>query len=54
MGRMMAILAAVFVTILLVAGNTMAHSVRERTGELAVLSLTTMRVLSMDRNLGDG
>jgi acyl-coenzyme A thioesterase PaaI-like protein len=26
----------------------------ERTGELAVLSLTTMRVLSMDRILGDG
>jgi putative ABC transport system permease protein len=34
---MMAILAAVFFTILLVAGNTMAYSVRERTGELAVL-----------------
>lgn len=32
-----AILAAVFFTILLVAGNTMAQSVRERTGELAVL-----------------
>jgi putative ABC transport system permease protein len=34
---MMAILAAVFFTILLVAGNTMAQSVRERTSELAVL-----------------
>lgn len=33
----MAILAAVFFTILLVAGNTMAYSVRERVGELAVL-----------------
>lgn len=32
-----AILAAVFFTMLLVAGNTMAQSVRERTGELAVL-----------------
>ncbi|HEY0515044.1 MAG TPA: ABC transporter permease [Thermoanaerobaculia bacterium] len=32
-----AILAAVFFTLLLVAGNTMAQSVRERTGELAVL-----------------
>lgn len=32
-----AILTAVFFTILLVAGNTMAQSVRERTGELAVL-----------------
>ena len=31
------ILAAVFFTILLVAGNTLAQSVRERTGELAVL-----------------
>jgi len=31
------ILAAVFVTILLVAGNTMAQSVRERTQELGVL-----------------
>jgi putative ABC transport system permease protein len=34
---MMAILAAVFFTILLVAGNTMAQAVRERTSELAVL-----------------
>ena len=32
-----AITGAVFFTILLVAGNTMAQSVRERTGELAVL-----------------
>ncbi len=32
-----AILVMVFFTILLVAGNTMAQSVRERTGELAVL-----------------
>lgn len=31
------ILAAVFFTILLVAGNTLAQSVRERTGELSVL-----------------
>jgi putative ABC transport system permease protein len=31
------ILSAVFFTILLVAGNTMAQSVRERTGELGVL-----------------
>jgi putative ABC transport system permease protein len=34
---MTSILAAVFFTILLVAGNTMAQSVRERTSELAVL-----------------
>jgi putative ABC transport system permease protein len=34
---MVAILAAVFFTILLVAGNTMAQSVRERIGELGVL-----------------
>ena len=34
---MMAILTAVFFTILLVAGNTMAQSVRERIQELAVL-----------------
>jgi len=34
---MMAILSAVFFTILLVAGNTMAQSVRERIQELAVL-----------------
>jgi putative ABC transport system permease protein len=31
------ILAAVFVTLLLITGNTMAQSVRERTNELAVL-----------------
>jgi putative ABC transport system permease protein len=34
---MMSIIAAVFFTILLVAGNTMADAVRERTNELAVL-----------------
>jgi putative ABC transport system permease protein len=34
---MMAILSAVFFTILLVAGNTMAQSVRERTAEIGVL-----------------
>jgi putative ABC transport system permease protein len=34
---MMSIIAAVFFTILLVAGNTMAYAIRERTGELAVL-----------------
>ena len=34
---MTAIVAAVFFTILLVAGNTMAYAVRERTNELAVL-----------------
>jgi putative ABC transport system permease protein len=34
---MQAIMSAVFFTILLVAGNTMAQSVRERTGEIAVL-----------------
>jgi putative ABC transport system permease protein len=34
---MMAIVGAVFFTILLVAGNTMAYAVRERTSELAVL-----------------
>jgi putative ABC transport system permease protein len=33
----MSIMAAVFFTILLVAGNTMAYTVRERTSELAVL-----------------
>jgi putative ABC transport system permease protein len=32
-----AVLTAVFFTILLVSGNTMAQSVRERTGELAVM-----------------
>lgn len=34
---MMAVLSAVFFTILLVAGNTMGQAVRERTGELGVL-----------------
>jgi putative ABC transport system permease protein len=34
---MTAILVAVFFTILLVTGNTMAQSIRERTSELAVL-----------------
>jgi len=34
---MMSIVAAVFFTILLVAGNTMAYAVHERTNELAVL-----------------
>ena len=34
---MVSIVAAVFFTILLVAGNTMAYAVRERTSELAVL-----------------
>ncbi len=34
---MVAILSAVFFTILLVTGNTMAQAVRERTGELGVL-----------------
>ena len=34
---MVSIVAAVFFTILLVAGNTMAYAVRERTNELAVL-----------------
>jgi putative ABC transport system permease protein len=34
-----AILGAVFFTILLVTGNTMAQAVRERTGELGVLNL---------------
>jgi putative ABC transport system permease protein len=47
---MMAILAAVFFTILLVAGNTMAQAVRERTSELAVLKtlgFTDGRVLAL-------
>ncbi|HVS00264.1 MAG TPA: FtsX-like permease family protein [Thermoanaerobaculia bacterium] len=45
-----AVLSAVFFTILLVAGNTMAQSVRERTGELAVLKtlgFTHGQVLAM-------
>ena len=47
---LMAILSAVFFTILLVAGNTMAQSVRERTEELGVLKalgFTNERVLAM-------
>ncbi len=45
-----AIVGAVFFTILLVAGNTMAQSVRERTGEFAVLKavgFTDTHVLSL-------
>ena len=45
---MMAILAAVLFTILLVVGNTMAQAVRERTSELAVLKtlgFSDLRVL---------
>lgn len=45
-----AILGAVFFTMLLVAGNTMAQTVRERTGELAVLKtigFTDRRVLGL-------
>ena len=45
-----AILAAVFFTILLVTGNTMAQAVRERTGELGVLKalgFTSNQVLLM-------
>jgi putative ABC transport system permease protein len=44
------ILSAVFFTILLVAGNTMAQSVRERTGELGALKamgFTNTMVLSL-------
>ena len=44
------ILAAVFFTLLLVAGNTMAQSVRERTSELAVLKtlgFSDLRVLAL-------
>jgi putative ABC transport system permease protein len=47
---MTAILSAVFFTILLVAGNTMAQSVRERTEELGVLKamgFTSRRVLTL-------
>lgn len=45
-----AVLAAVFFTILLVSFNTMAQSVRERTGELAVLKtlgFTSARILAL-------
>jgi putative ABC transport system permease protein len=44
------ILSAVFFTILLVAGNTMAQAVRERTNELGVLKaigFTNVRVLTL-------
>jgi putative ABC transport system permease protein len=44
------IMGAVFFTILLVTGNTMAQAVRERTGELGVLKaigFTNMQVLSL-------
>ena len=47
---MMAVMGAVFFTILLVAGNTMAQSVRERTEELGVLKamgFTNFRVASI-------
>lgn len=47
---MIAILSAVFFTILLVAGNTMGQSVRERTEELGVLKalgFTNQRVLAL-------
>lgn len=46
----MAVVGAVFFTILLVAGNTMAQSVRERTEELGVLKaigFTNLRVLTL-------
>lgn len=46
----MAVVSAVFFTILLVAGNTMAQSVRERTGELGLLKalgFTNSRVLAL-------
>ncbi|HWQ93752.1 MAG TPA: FtsX-like permease family protein, partial [Clostridia bacterium] len=45
-----AILGAVFFTILLVTGNTMAQSVRERTGEIGVLKalgFTSAQVLAL-------
>jgi putative ABC transport system permease protein len=46
----MSVVGAVFFTILLVAGNTMAQSVRERTSELGVLKamgFTNLRVLTL-------
>jgi putative ABC transport system permease protein len=45
-----AVLTAVFFTILLITANTMAQSIRERTGELAVLKtlgFTDRRVLAL-------
>ena len=45
-----AILSAVFFTILLVTGNTMAQAVRERTGELGVLKaigFTNAQIVSL-------
>ena len=45
-----AVLTAVFFTILVITGNTMAQSIRERTGELAVLKtlgFTDRRVLAL-------
>src|SRR5205814_1489880 len=47
---LIAILSAVFFTILLVAGNTMAQAVRERTSELGLLKavgFTNQRVLAL-------
>src|SRR5437870_11311157 len=47
---MIAILAAVLFTILLVVGNTMAQAVRERTNELAVLKtlgFSNLRILTL-------
>lgn len=47
---LIAILSAVFFTILLVAGNTMSQAVRERTGEIGVLKamgFTNERVLAL-------
>lgn len=47
---LIAVVSAVFFTILLVAGNTMSQSVRERTEEIGVLKsmgFTNMRVMSL-------
>jgi len=47
---MMAILAAVLFTMLLVVGNTMAQAIRERTSELAVLKtlgFSSLRILTL-------